>query len=165
MNADPVVMEHFPATMNREQSDAFVDRIEAQFEQHGFGPWVVDVDGVGFVGFTGLLLPRFHVDWMDDRAQPVVEVGWRLARSAWGHGYATEAARAAVAFGFDRVDLEEIVSLTLVGNLRSQAVMQRLGMHPLTTYDHPVEGREPMPSVAYLLTRDDFEQQSRAGAD
>jgi RimJ/RimL family protein N-acetyltransferase len=156
MNADPVVMEHFPSTMTREQSDAFVDRIERQFDEHGFGLWVVDVDGIGFVGFTGLLVPRFHVDWMDDRAQPVVEVGWRLRRDAWGHGYATEAGRAAVAFGFDRVGLEEILSFTLVGNLRSQAVMRRLGMRPLTTYDHPVEGRDPMPSVAYLLERADF---------
>ena len=160
MNADPVVMEHFPSTMTREQSDAFVERIEANFEQHGFGLWVVDVFGEGFAGFTGLLVPRFHVDWMDERAEPVVEVGWRLRRDAWGHGYASEAARAAVRFGFEEGGLDEIVSFTVVGNLRSQAVMQRLGMSRLTTYDHPVEGREPLPSVAYLLTRADFDRRS-----
>jgi ribosomal-protein-alanine N-acetyltransferase len=153
LNADPVVMEHFPSTLDRGQSDAFVDRIEAQFEELGFGPWAVDVEGIGFIGFTGLLVPRFHVDWMDDRQQPVVEVGWRLRRDAWGHGYATEAARAAVAFAFDELGRDEVVSMTVVGNLRSQAVMRRLGMHVLAFYDHPVEGIPPLPSVVHLLHR------------
>jgi RimJ/RimL family protein N-acetyltransferase len=151
LNADPVVMEHFPATLDRRQSDAFVDRIEAQFEERGFGPWAVDVDGMGFVGFTGLLVPRFHATWMDDREQPVVEVGWRLRRDAWGHGYATEAARAAVDFAFDELGRQDVVSMTVVGNVRSQAVMRRLGMRRLAFYDHPVEGIPPLPSVVYLL--------------
>ncbi|NUR07763.1 MAG: GNAT family N-acetyltransferase [Nocardioidaceae bacterium] len=156
MNADPVVMEHFPATLTRDESDAFVDRIEAGFEARGFGLWVVDVDGSGFAGFTGLAVPRFRVAWMTGRPEPPVEVGWRLRRDAWGHGFATEAARAALAFGFDGVGLEEIVSFTVVGNLRSQAVMRRLGMTRLAFYDHPVEDRDPLPSVAYVLGAADW---------
>ena len=156
MNADPVVMEHFPSTLSREQSDAFVERIQAHFEQRGFGLWAVDVDGLGFVGFTGLAVPRFRAEWMTGRPQPVVEVGWRLRRDAWGSGYATEAARAALAFGFGQLALEEVVSFTLVGNLRSQAVMRRLGLTRLAFYDHPVEGRAPMPSVVYVLRRENF---------
>ena len=92
MNADPAVMEHFPARLTRAESDAFVDRVQQGFADHGFGLWAVEAGGE-LVGFTGLSVPRFRVAWMDAREQPVVEVGWRLRRSAWGRGYATEAGR------------------------------------------------------------------------
>jgi RimJ/RimL family protein N-acetyltransferase len=152
MNADPVVMEHFPSTLDREQSDALVQRCERHFAEHGFGWWAVEVLVTGeFIGFTGLSRPSFHVPWMDDRPAPVVEVGWRLRRTAWRHGYATEAARAAVRHGFDVVGLEEIVSFTTLTNLRSQAVMERLGMTRHATYEHPVRGGDTLPSVVYLL--------------
>ena len=152
MNADPVVMEHFPATMTREQSDGFVDRIEQHFAERGFGLWVVEVAG-DFQGFTGLQVPRFHTAWMEGREQPVVEVGWRLRRSAWGKGWATEAAHACLRFAFDELHREEVVSFTVVGNLRSRAVMERLGMRELALYDHPVEGRAALPSVCYVIDR------------
>ena len=85
LNGDPVAMEHFPSTLTREESDAFVDRIEAGFEAHGFGLWAVEVAATGeFIGFTGLSVPSFRVAWMEGRPQqPIVEVGWRLKRSAW----------------------------------------------------------------------------------
>ncbi len=152
MNADPEVMEHFPSTLTREQSDAFVDRIERVFAEHGYGLWVLERNGV-FLGFTGLWVPAFHASFMDDLPHPVVEVGWRLRRDAWGHGYATEAARASIEFGFETLGLPQVVSFTVVGNLRSQAVMKRLGMTLLTPYDHPVPGHEPLPSVCYVLRR------------
>lgn len=152
MNADPVVMEHFPAMLSRVESDAFADRIERGFTERGFGLWALEMVDTGeMVGFTGLAVPRFHSAWMDARHHPVVEVGWRLARAAWGSGLATEAARAAVEFGLDERGLPEVVSFTTTDNLRSQAVMRRLGMVRLATYDHPVEGRGPLPSVVYLL--------------
>ena len=150
MNADPEVMEHFPARLTRAESDAFFDRVEQGFVDRGFGLWAVEADGE-LVGFTGLSVPRFHVAWMDTREQPVVEVGWRLRRSAWGLGYATEAARECVRFAFEDLGRDEVVSFTVVGNLRSRAVMERLGMRYLTAYDHPVEGGPDLPSVCYLL--------------
>ncbi|GAA0373047.1 GNAT family N-acetyltransferase [Microbispora corallina] len=133
LNADPAVMEHFPAPLSREQSDALADRVEEGFEEHGFGLWAVEAGGE-FIGFTGLSVPRFTAHFT-----PCVEIGWRLARSAWGHGYATEAARAALADGFGRAGLTEVVSFTAVSNLRSQAVMRRLGMthDPAEDFDHP----------------------------
>lgn len=136
MNADPEVMEHFPSTLTREQSAAVIDRIEAHFDEHGFGLWVVEVPGVTpFAGWVGLLRPRFEAPFT-----PCVEVGWRLARDAWGHGYAIEAARAAVTYGFEEVGLEEIVSFTVPQNTRSRAVMERLGMthDPADDFDHPL---------------------------
>jgi ribosomal-protein-alanine N-acetyltransferase len=135
LNADPEVMQHFPATLSRAESDALVDRIDAMFAEHGFGLWAVEVRASGeFIGFVGLAAWDFEAHFT-----PAVEVGWRLARSSWGHGYATEAAREAVTFGFDEAGLDEIVSFTSPGNTRSRAVMERLGMtrDPADDFDHP----------------------------
>ncbi|WP_307801619.1 GNAT family N-acetyltransferase [Microbispora triticiradicis] len=151
LNADPVVMEHFPATLTREESDALVERAEAAIEERGFGWWAVEVDGE-FIGFTGLSVPAFTAHFT-----PCVEIGWRLARSAWGHGYATEAARASLEYGFGTLGLTEVVSFTAVPNLRSQAVMRRLGMtrDPGEDFDHPVlpEGHPLRRHVLYRARR------------
>jgi RimJ/RimL family protein N-acetyltransferase len=135
INADPEVMEHFPAPLTRGQSDELTNAIESGFERHGFGLWALEVRASGeLIGFTGLAVPGFEVHFT-----PAVEVGWRLARAAWGWGYATEAARAALGAGFDQVGLEEIVSFTSAYNLRSRAVMERIGMShdPDDDFDHP----------------------------
>ena len=135
LNADPRVMEHFPSVLTRAESDGLVDRIEAGFEQHGFGLWAVEVPGAApFIGFIGLAAqgPEFPFG-------PTVEVGWRLAHRSWGMGYATEGARAALECGLDGFALDEIVSFTSAANLRSQRVMRRLGMthHARDDFDHP----------------------------
>jgi RimJ/RimL family protein N-acetyltransferase len=151
INADPEVMEHFPGPLTRRQSDELVERIEAGFAENGFWLWAVEVGASGeFIGFTGLAGPGFEAHFT-----PAVEIGWRLARSAWGHGYATEAARAALAFGFEEVGLDEIVSFTTVANRRSRAVMERLGMSrdPGDDFDHPglPPGHPQRPHVLYRL--------------
>ena len=140
MNADPVVMEHFHAPATRERSDALIDRAQAHLVEHTWGLWAVDVVDPaaggrrGFAGFTGLNPVPAGPAWA-----PAVEVGWRLARWAWGHGYATEAAEAALAVAFDDLGLDQVVSFTAVANERSQAVMRRLGMHcdRGEDFDHP----------------------------
>lgn len=135
LNADPGVMEHFPAPLSREQSDARAAAIEAHFAEYGFGLWAAEVVGViSFAGFVGLWVPRFEAHFT-----PCVEVGWRLAADYWGLGYATEGARAVLAFAFDRLVLEEVVSFTVPGNLRSRRVMERIGMalDPSGDFDHP----------------------------
>jgi RimJ/RimL family protein N-acetyltransferase len=143
LSADPLVMEHFPAPQTREQSDALVDRIQAHFDEHGYGLWALEVDGA-FVGFTGLVWQTYEASFT-----PALEVGWRLARGAWGHGYATEAATAALARGLEVVD--SVVSTTALTNLRSQRVMQRLGMRCELEFDHPrvPEGHPVRPHVLY----------------
>jgi ribosomal-protein-alanine N-acetyltransferase len=135
LNADPMVMEYLPGRLSRAASDRLVARIEAGFDRHGYGLWALELRSTGeFLGFTGLEVPSFEAHFT-----PTVEVGWRLARSAWGHGYATEAGRASLAFGFEEVGLEEIVSTTSAPNTRSQAVMKRIGMtrDPADDFDHP----------------------------
>ena len=139
MNADPEVMEYFPAPLDRRESDGLIEQIEAGFERDGFGLWALEVLASGeFIGFAGLASPRLEAHFT-----PAVEVGWRLARGAWGQGYATEAGRAAIAFGFGERGLEEIVSFTSATNARSRAVMERLGMthDPGDDFDHPRPAR------------------------
>ena len=136
LNVDPEVMRYFPAVFDRGRSDAFAQRTRRAIEQHGWGLWAVEVvGGSPFIGFVGLAAPSFEAHFT-----PAVEVGWRLARAAWGHGYATEAAQAALAHGFDRLALDEIVSFTSAGNERSRRVMERLGMlhDPAGDFDHPL---------------------------
>ena len=130
MNADPEVMEYFPSPLSRSASDALAGRAQAALGEHGWGLWALEVDG-RFAGYTGLARPTWN--------PALVEVGWRLPRWAWGQGYATEAAREALAVGFDEVGLTEIVSFTTVPNERSQAVMRRLGMSrdPADDFDYP----------------------------
>ena len=154
MNADPRVMKHYPSTLTREESDRFLrERILPQFEQTGWGPWAVEVDGVSpFAGYVGLLHHAFEASFT-----PCIEVGWRLAFPHWGHGYATEAARAVLAHGFDVADLEEIVSFTALSNSRSIAVMERLGMARVGEFEHPrLDPGDPLRChVLYRLERDD----------
>ena len=135
MNADPLVMEHFPRVLSRDESDALADRIEAHFERHGFGPWAVEIRGSApFAGFVGLAVPSFEAPFT-----PCVEVGWRLSREHWGRGYATEGARGTVEFASRDLRLHEIVSYTVPGNRRSRRVMEKLGMttDPADDFDHP----------------------------
>jgi RimJ/RimL family protein N-acetyltransferase len=136
LNADPEVMRHFPALLSRRESDALADRIEGHFEREGWGLWAMEVRSSGaFLGFTGLARPEFDAPFM-----PAVEIGWRLARAAWGQGYASEAARVSVTFAFADLGLEEIVAMAVAANTRSIAVMERLGMHrdPAEDFDHPL---------------------------
>jgi RimJ/RimL family protein N-acetyltransferase len=135
LNADPAVMEFFPAVLSRAESDAAAARIRAELAERGFGLWAVEARGVApFLGFTGLSVPRFGAHFT-----PCVEIGWRIAREHWGHGYAPEAARAALAFGLERLALPEIVSFTAAGNARSRRVMEKLGMtrDAADDFDHP----------------------------
>ncbi len=165
MNADPEVMEHFPSTLSRADSDELVDAIVAGFQRNSFGLWALELrDNRRFMGFTGLSVPGFEAPFM-----PAVEVGWRLARWAWGNGYATEAATAALDFGFSRAGLGQVVSFTSCQNVRSQAVMQRLGLtrDPTDDFEHPriAPGHRLRPHVLYRITAQRWtSQRIEAGA-
>lgn len=133
LNADPEVMEYFPATLDRAQADAAFDRIATALATRGWGLWAVEHEG-RFLGFTGLSPVGF-----DAHFTPATEIGWRLRRDAWGQGFVTEAARAVMRLAFDELGLPELVSFTSVGNVRSSAVMERLGMtrDPADDFDNP----------------------------
>jgi ribosomal-protein-alanine N-acetyltransferase len=143
MCADERVMKHFSKLLSREECNAGIRRNEAHFDKHGFGFWAVEIIQVTpFIGFVGLR----DVDYQTPFT-PAVEIAWRLAAEHWNQGYATEAARAALKFGFESVTLAEIVSFTVPGNVPSRRVMEKLGMvrdlsgdfdHPLVPEGHPL---------------------------
>ncbi|HEU0223371.1 MAG TPA: GNAT family N-acetyltransferase [Paracoccaceae bacterium] len=156
MNADPEVMRHFPALLSREESDAAADRQAARFTEDGLCFLALERRSDGaFLGFTGLATVRFEVPFA-----PAVETGWRLARHAWGQGYATEAARACLAWGFSAKGLAEIVAFAVPANRRSTAVMERLGMRrdEAGDFDHPAvpAGLPLRRHVLYRLRREDW---------
>ena len=151
LNGDPDTLRFFPSTLTREQSDAFVDEIESRFERQGFGLWALEVVATGeFIGFTGLNAMPEGVPEAGG-----MEVGWRLAKTAWHHGYATEAARAARDAAFSGIGLTELWSMTAVLNTPSQAVMRSIGMTESTRFQHPgvPDGSPVKPHVMYHLAR------------
>lgn len=136
MSVDPEVMLHMRSQLTREESDALVARARAQIDANGFGLWAIDVPGIGFAGFVGLAGVPFEVPLAGfETAQH--EIGWRLARAAWGHGYATEGARLALEHGFSEAKLPQIVSFAALGNRASIAVMERIGLTRRGEFDHP----------------------------
>jgi RimJ/RimL family protein N-acetyltransferase len=153
LNADPEVMRHFPAVIDRVASDAAVDRYEESFENNGFGLWALErLEDGRLLGFTGLNAMPEGVTGEGDQ-----EIGWRLARHAWHQGYATEAARAVVDVAFGPLRLPRLWSMTAVSNTSSRAVMQRIGMAEHGFFEHPrvPRGHPVRPHVLYRLDAPD----------
>lgn len=153
LNADPSVTEYLPTVLSRPECDSFVERVGSHFERHGFGLWAVEIrDVTPFAGFLGLSTPRFEAHFT-----PSVEIGWRFGTEWWGRGYATEGARAVLAFGFDVLHLQEIVSFTVPENARSRRVMEKIGMthDPADDFDHPLlpDGHRLRRQVLYRIAR------------
>ncbi len=155
LNADPRVMAHFPAPLDRAQSDATAERIEGHQARYGFCFWALEPvavePGTGFLGFVG-------VQWVPEDLpfSPAIEIGWRLAHAAWGQGYAPEAARAALDYAFAELDVPEVVALATAGNSNSRRVMEKIGMtyDPAGDFDHPrVEDPRIRPHVLYRIAQ------------
>ena len=150
MNADPEVRRHFPSVSTAEEALAEAGRIRANVARRGWGVWALEIPGrLRFAGFVGLHVPVWQAHFT-----PAVEMGWRLAREAWGHGWAGEAAAAAAAFAFDVLDLDEVVAYTVPANQRSRQVMERLGMTRDPADDFDVHGLDPAhPLCRHVLYR------------
>lgn len=161
LNADVKVMEYFPSTLSIEESDQMVKRMQTKIQERGWGWWAVSLveDGtfIGFIGMNDVDQSTFPTHFT-----PTVEVGWRLAFPFWGQGYATEGATACLKYGFENLNLEEIVSFTAVQNMRSRAVMERIGMHrdPKDDFDHPKLPKEHKLSrhVLYRLKASEWQK-------
>lgn len=141
LNADPRVMRYFPAPLSRADSDAFAASLQDRFRAWGFGFWAVETEALPFAGFVGLSRPTYEARFL-----PATEVGWRLDPRLWGQGLATEGARAALAFGFDQLALDQVIAVAPRANLPSIRVMQRLGMtsDPAEDFDHPALTDHPV---------------------
>lgn len=159
LNGDPEVMRYFPHELTRAQSDEFARYVQGMIAVHGWGLWAVEVyGGAPFIGFVGLNRPRFEAHFT-----PAIEIGWRLDRPYWGHGYATEAAGAALTFAFEDLGSSEVVSFTSLINERSIRVMRRLGMShdPADDFDHPAVPAGPLRRHAlYRITHEQWRERS-----
>lgn len=156
LNADPKVMEYFPGLKTKKESDHSVSLMSGHIEKYGWGFWAASLAETGeFIGFIGLEDVHFKTDFT-----PAVEIGWRLTFKHWGKGYATEGALASLNYGFETLNLDEIVSFTAVANMRSRAVMERIGMHHDSQgdFDHPKlpEGHPLRRHVLYRLSIDEW---------
>ena len=159
LNADPVVMEHFPAPLNEEQSAAFVSRIRKHLSERGYGLYAVEEkESAEFLGYVGMQDVTF-----EESFTPCIEVGWRLRKESWRRGYATEAAKACLKQGFSQLNLPAIHSFTAFYNLPSQRVMQKIDLRPLGSFDHPKvpEGHHLRPHVLYGITKEEFQQKEK----
>jgi len=137
LNADPKVREFFPSILSREESDSLAHRMRAKIEERGWGKWAVGVPGIAdFIGFIGL--NSEDESFFPDHLSTAVEIGWRLAHDHWGKGYATEGATAVLAYGFENLNLKEIVSVATEQNMRSRRIMEKIGMHhdPKDDFDY-----------------------------
>lgn len=149
LNADPEVMRYFPFVHSREESDRVAQSIQNRFRSYGFGFWAIETVDTPFIGFVGLSYPNFEAPFSQ-----TIEIGWRLAQKHWGKGYASEAARAALAFAFDRANAPEVVSFTPAINQRSIGVMERIGMSHDGYFEHPAIPEGPLKKFAlYRLTK------------
>jgi RimJ/RimL family protein N-acetyltransferase len=155
LNADPIVMAHFPAPLTREESDAMADRCERLIADRRWGVWATEIKATGeFIGVVGLHIPPDNLP-----ISPCVEILWRLAQAHWSKGFATEAAGGALHIGFEVLMLQEIVSYTVPSNSRSRAVMERLGLQmDAATFEHPgvPEGHILRTLCNYRLSRDSW---------
>jgi RimJ/RimL family protein N-acetyltransferase len=162
MNADAQVRRYFPTVATAEAAAGEATRIRAALAQRGWGAWALEIPGsVPFAGFVGLIVPAFQAHFV-----PAVEIGWRLMRSTWHQGYATEAAQAVVRFAFEQLELPELISMTVPDNLPSQAVMKRLGFthDSQDDFDHPKieDGHRFKRHVLYRLSRQKYAAQQEA---
>jgi 3-dehydroquinate dehydratase / shikimate dehydrogenase len=163
LNADPRVMEYFPSLLTREESDQMTKKFQTKIEERGWGMWAVSTPGIAeFIGFIGL--SNMDESTFPTRFAPAVEIGWRLAFDYWGKGYATEGAQAALQYGFEMLNLKEIVSFTAVLNMRSRRIMEKIGMHhdPKDNLDHPKvpEGHWLRKHVLYRLEKSEWQRQA-----
>lgn len=166
LNADPRVMEFFPSVMSRQESDQLADRIQTKIKKKGWGMWAVslvsDSTFIGFIGINDLDQSTFPAHF-----SPAIEVGWRLAYPYWGKGYATEGAIASLNYGFDTLNLDEIVAFTAVQNNRSKGVMEKIGMHRDLDddFDHPKlpEGHWLSRHVLYRIKADEWFLKTKDG--
>lgn len=149
INADPKVMEFFPALPTTEETEAFVERMQKQFTEKGFCYYAVDrLDNHEFIGFIGISEKDFEEDFT-----PCVDIGWRLSKKEWGKGYATEGAKQCLGYAFKTLKIRDIYSLCPVVNTKSELVMQKIGMKKIKIFDHPaLMGNDVLnPCVLYKI--------------
>lgn len=149
INSDSEVMQFFPNVQTEGKTQQFIERMQCQFEEKGFCYFAVDkLDGQEFIGFIGLSEQTFKADFT-----PCIDIGWRLAKRAWGCGYATEGALKSLDYAFNSLELDEVLSIASTVNLQSINVMEKIGMKKVEKFEHPVLKDDPRLKECVLYSR------------
>lgn len=163
ISSDPLVMEHFPAMQDITATKVLIDHINQHYKKFGYTAYAVEKrDTHEFIGFVGLSHPSFEIPHFQPKGLPIVEIGWRLSSQHWGKGYATEAAKAVLHYAFTELNLSEIISFTVVANVKSRRVMEKIGLHhsEKDDFDNPkLAVNNPLRRhVLYRLTQKEYKQ-------
>jgi RimJ/RimL family protein N-acetyltransferase len=161
ISSDPKVMEYFPSTQDLKATQQLIHYINEQHDKYGYSLYAVEIKNTGeFIGFVGLAHPSFDIPNFKPQGLPIVEIGWRLSSKHWGRGYATEAAKAVLAYAFNELNLDEIISFTTIENKKSRNVMEKIGLQhdKADDFEHPkiVEHSPLRKHVIYRLTRNEY---------
>ena len=133
LNSDEDVMEYFPKTLTKEETFKFIERLKKCFEKNRYTYFAVDtLETNEFIGFIGLFYQNYKSDFT-----PNVDIGWRLRKSFWKKGYATEGAKKCIEYGFKSLGLEKIISVCPEKNSKSKNVMKKIGMNKVGEFNHP----------------------------
>lgn len=158
INADLEVMEHFPKPLNNEETAAFIDRLTHHYEKYGYNYFATEILETGeFIGFIGLAFQDYKTDFT-----PAIDIGWRLKKSAWGKGFATEGAKKCLEYGFEMINLEQIIATCTVQNFASESVMKKIGMTKIGEFNHPKlkDFPELQRCICYELKKVDWQNRS-----
>ncbi len=154
MNSNKEVMKYFPSIQSEKQCEDFIDRMQKQFEKHKYCYFAVEkIETKKFIGFIGLSLQTYEADF-----NPSVDIGWRLLPDFWRNGYATEGAKRCLHYGFEVLNLHEIVSVAPEINIASITVMEKIGMKKHSSFKHPLLQEYPTiaPCVLYTITNTEY---------
>lgn len=151
LNADPDVMEHFPNILRFEESEDFLKRLHLHFQKYGYQYFAVEIlENAELIGFIGMAHQTY-----DSEFTPNTDLGWRLKKSAWGKGYATEGAKRCIEYAFNELGLEKLIATCTENNIKSEKVMQKIGMKKKGNFLHPklVEYPSLQKCVCYEISR------------
>lgn len=140
LNADPVIMEHLPKVLSKNETAHFIERLQNHYKQYGHCYFATEILETGeFIGFIGMAYQVYPTDFT-----PAVDIGWRLKQSSWGNGYATEGAKRNLEYAFNDLKLDRVISTCTVDNTNSENVMKKIGMKKLKNFDHPLLKGQPL---------------------
>ena len=133
LNADEAVMEHFPKTLSNNEVIEFIGRLKRHFEENGFTYYATEIiETKEFIGMIGLARQKYKTKFT-----PAIDIGWRLKRTAWGKGYATEGAKRCIEYAFNDLAINKIIAVCTIKNGKSENVMKKIGMTKKGAFNHP----------------------------
>jgi len=139
MNSDPEVMEYFPSTLSEKETENLLERLIKHYDDYGYTYFAIEILKTGeLIGFIGLAYQTYETEF-----SPATDIGWRLKKSAWGKGYATEGAKRCLEYAFNELKINKVFSVCTIDNSKSENVMNKIGMTKKGEFDHPCLKNHP----------------------